>query len=425
MSPAVADKTKRPPLDLEGFEDWIIERGLRGLPIEEHLSGFCQRIYDAGFPMQRASMGLGTLHPRYGAHSFVWNQNTGAVENTPHERTSSERALYKQSPIFHMRENALLAYRSRLDKNEPLEFPILEELRTQGMTEYAAQIVPYDPNKISQTGLHTPSFSASHNMTTPLEGIFFSCATDDPEGFDDHQLDQVGRSLKYVALAVKSRLTYDVGNTVLETYLGADAGHRVLTGAIERGSVETIRAVIWLCDLRGFTEFADIVPRDELVGMLDDYLETMARPVHNNRGQILKFMGDGFLATFNLSELDDSAVCANALKAAAELRQGIHEINTQREAANKPIMDFGLALHLGEVLYGNIGASDRLDFTVVGPAVNEASRMEALCRPLKRRVLVSSTFFEKATACHDKLIPLGSHRLRGVTEPQDIYTLVR
>ena len=219
------------------------------------------------------------------------------------------------------------------------------------------------------------------------------------------------------------RSTYDVAHTVLETYLGGDAGRRVLTGAIERGSVETIRAVLWFCDLRGFTRVSDTLPREELVELLDDYLELMARPVHDNRGQILKFLGDGFLATFDLTALDGEAVCRNALKAATELRAAFPPFNAARKKAGKVVMDFGLSLHLGDVLYGNIGAAERLDFTVIGPAVNEASRIQSLCRALERDILISSAFHEAACECHGALTSLGFHSLRGVRQPQELFAL--
>ena len=395
---------------------------MRGLPIEQQLSGFCQRIYDSGFPMKRAQMGVDTLHPRYGAHTFVWRQATGAIEHTPRERAIVSHQVYLQSPVHYMRSRGHLALRRRLDSGNPDEFLLFPELRAEGLTEYAARIVPYDPEHAaavaSQSGI--TDYMAVRGKT--LDGIFFSCATDRVEGFDDRHLDQVVEVLPYVALAVKSRLTYDVASTVLETYLGRDAGHRVLTGRIERGSAEAIRAVIWFCDLRGFTRLTDTLPRDVLIKVLDDYLEAMAASVHANHGQILKFMGDGLLATFDLTARDEAAVCRDALKAAAELRSAIPAFNEERKAAGKPVMEFGLALHLGEVLYGNIGASDRLDFTVVGPAVNEASRIQALCRPLDRNVLISSAFREVAGS-PDELVALGFHALRGVREPQELFGL--
>jgi adenylate cyclase len=321
-----------------------------------------------------------------------------------------------------MRSRGLLALRRRLDTGDPDEFVLFPELRAEGLVDYAARLVPYDPSQVEALA---KGLGAAGDAVAPggaLDGIFFSCATDRPEGFDEGQLDQVVEALPYLALSVKSRLTYDVASTVLQTYLGRDAGHRVLTGAIERGSAEAIRAVIWFSDLRGFTKLTDSLPRDVLIATLNDYLEAMAAPVEAYNGQILKFMGDGMLATFDLAGRDDDAACRDALAAAAELRTAFPALNEARTAAGNPIMDFGLALHLGDVFYGNIGASERLDFTVVGPAVNEASRIQALCRSLDRNILISSTFRE--TAGSDLgLESLGFHALRGVREPQELFGL--
>ena len=182
-------------------------------------------------------------------------------------------------------------------------------------------------------------------------------------------------------------------------------------------------AVIWFCDLRGFSSVASRVPQEELVEILDAYLEAMARPVLDHRGQILKFLGDGFLATFDLAQRRRESVCVDALAAASQLLEYFPRFNAERRAAGKKTLEFGVALHLGEVLYGNIGASERLDFTVVGSAVNEASRIEGMCRPLQRKVLVSQTFHEAAVSCGGRLVSLGFHALRGIREPQELFTI--
>lgn len=409
MDAPKGDTDALPALDLDDMPNWLVEQGLKGLPLDEQFHGFCDRLHAAGFDAARASMGMGTLHPRYGAQTFVWRADQKEVETTMRDRATWQLDDFMQSPVYFMRTTGTPSLRRRLDTNEPLDFPILEELREQGMTDYAAQIVPY--GRIDEGDPDSAS------------GAFFSCATKRSGGFDDGHLRQVNDVLPYFGLAVKSRTTYDIATNVLSTYLGADAGHRVLTGAIDRGSVETIRAVLWFCDLRGFTRVSDRLPRDELVETLDDYLELMAAPVHANKGQILKFLGDGFLATFDLTKLDGEAVCQNALKAAAELRASFPPFNEARRKAGKAVMDFGLSLHLGDVLYGNIGAIDRLDFTVIGPAVNEVSRIQALCRPMERDVLISAAFHEVAQDSQDELISLGFHALRGVRQPQELFTL--
>ncbi len=409
------------PLDLTGCAEWLVERGLRGVPLDEQVDGFCRRVVAAGFPARRFSMIFATLHPRHGAHSYVWRPEGLAAETFPRRRSDAETEAYLRSPVRHLRSSGNVRLRRRLDTGGPDEFPLLADLRAAGMTDYVARLVRFD-----DTHVETPRLGAGveqAHLPEAMRGIFFSCATDVPEGFDERQLRQVDDLVPYLALAVKSRSTFDVAQTLLETYVGADAGRRVLTGEIDRHSVQRIQAVIWLCDLRGFSSVASRVRPEELVEILDTYLEAMARPVLDNRGQILKFMGDGFLATFDLSQRDREAVCVDAVKAAEQVLATFPAFNAERRAAGKSVLDFGIALHLGEVLYGNIGTAERLDFTVVGSAVNEASRIEGLCRPLRRRVLLSSAFHDAAVVCGGKMVSVGVHALRGIREPQELFTI--
>jgi len=409
----------RAPLELPGFAEWLVESGLRGLPLDQQVDGFCRRVVEAGFAARRFNMSLGTLHPRHGARSYVWRPSGLETEDFARRRSDEELQGYLASPIYYLRRTGEIALRRRLETSAPFDFPVLAELREAGMTDYAARIVRFDGGGAMPEDGHADLL----DRRNALQGIFFSCATDAPGGFDEGHLTQVSEALPYLALAVKSRSMYDVANTLLETYLGADAGRRVLTGEIDRHSVSSIQAVIWLCDLRGFSAVANRVGRDELVEILDTYLELMARPVIDNRGQILKFMGDGFLATFDLSQRDHRDVCVDAVKAAAQLVESFPQLNTERRAAGKSTLEFGVGMHLGEVVYGNIGAAERLDFTVVGSAVNEASRIEGMCRPLQRKVLMSNTFYEAAETCHGRMISLGFHALRGIREPQELFTI--
>jgi adenylate cyclase len=411
----------RPPLDLAGFPEWLVDRGLRGLPLEEQVDGFCRRVVEAGFAARRFNMLMGTLHPRHGARSYTWRPEGLTTGEFPRRRSDAESEAYLRSPIHHLRSLGEMRLRRRLDTEVPQEFPLLEELRDAGMTDYVARLVPFDVGDVP--ALRTEGAVVDLARPNPLQGIFFSAATDVPGGFDDGHLKQVADALPYLALAVKSRSTLDVARTLLETYLGADAGGHVLTGEIDRHSVQRIQAVIWFCDLRGFSGVASRVPQEELVEILDAYLEAMARPVLDHRGQILKFLGDGFLATFDLAQRLREAVCVDALAAASQLLEYFPRFNAERRAAGKQTLEFGVALHLGEVLYGNIGASERLDFTVVGSAVNEASRIEGMCRPLQRKVLVSQTFHEAAVSCGGRLVSVGLHALRGIREPQELFTI--
>ncbi|HVN34886.1 MAG TPA: adenylate/guanylate cyclase domain-containing protein [Casimicrobiaceae bacterium] len=408
------------PLDLPGFADWLVERGLRGLPLDEQVDGFCRRVVDAGFAARRFNMSLGTLHPRHGARSYLWRPSGLETEEFARRRSEEQLQGYYASPIYYLRRSGETELRRRLDAGAQLDFPVLSDLRDAGMTDYAARIVRFDSSSPKPEGSGALDVLDRRDA---LQGIFFSCATDAPGGFDEGHLAQVNAALPYLALAVKSRSMFDVASTLLETYLGADAGQRVLTGEIDRHSVHSINAVIWLCDLRGFSAVANRVQQQELVEILDTYLELMARPVIDNRGQILKFMGDGFLATFDLSQRDHRDVCVDAVKAASQLVETFPRLNAERRETGKSTLDFGVGMHLGEVVYGNIGAAERLDFTVVGSAVNEASRIEGMCRPLQRKVLMSNTFYEAAETCHGRMISLGFHALRGIREPRELFTI--
>ncbi len=225
-------------------------------------------------------------------------------------------------------------------------------------------------------------------------------------------------------MAIKSERNYGMARTLLEVYLGKDAERRVLSGDIERGMVRSISAVLWYCDLQGFTKIADTTPPDELIKLLNDYFENMVEPIHGAGGQVLKFMGDGLMAIFELNNSDNADVCRLALDTVEETRRRIAVVNDERLAAGRPVTDFYVAMHLGDVQYGNIGYKDRLDFTVIGPAVNEVSRIEAMCRPLDQEVIVSSAFSKTAEKCQDRLVSLGRYALRGVRRPEELFTLM-
>jgi adenylate cyclase len=184
-----------------------------------------------------------------------------------------------------------------------------------------------------------------------------------------------------------------------------------------------MRAVIVYTDLRGFTKTTNSVPREQLVDMVDEYFEAMLPPIVDHGGEILKFLGDGVLATFDLTDKPRDSVCGDALLAATGALQSVRDLNRRRAAEGKPVMDLDVALHLGDVLHGNVGARDRLDFTVIGPAVNEASRIETLCRKLGHNLLISDAFAAAASSCAHRLVPVGRHVLRGVRELQMLYTI--
>jgi len=208
--------------------------------------------------------------------------------------------------------------------------------------------------------------------------------------------------------------------TLLDTYVGRSAGRRVLDGVIKRGMSETIRAVVWACDLRGFTELSERLPNEELVVLLNDYFGAMTDAVARQGGEVLKFIGDALLAIFPLSEAEQETTAGRALAAASEAVATMRKLNEERDRAGRPLIRFGLALHVGEVLYGNIGGAERLDFTVIGQAVNLAFRIEGLTKELGRDVLLSR---EMATLCEEAVEPLGMFPLKGGSADQAIYAL--
>ena len=247
MNQVTSTSAPLPSLDLGDLPQRLIERGMLGLPVGEQISGFCRKVVDSGFPMKRVSMGMYTLHPRYGSQTFTWRPEMDGIEYIPRERSVLSGDVYLKSPVHHMRSNGLLEMRRRLDEDDAEDFALFSELRAEGLVDYAAHLVPYDPSQVQAIAQRIGDAGARGGTDVELNGIFFSCATDLPQGFDDGQLTEVFEALPYLAISVKSRLTYDVASTVLETYLGRDAGRRVLTGEIERGTAEAIRAGHLVC----------------------------------------------------------------------------------------------------------------------------------------------------------------------------------
>jgi adenylate cyclase len=231
--------------------------------------------------------------------------------------------------------------------------------------------------------------------------------------------------LQVFALSARSAATYATAQSVASTYLGKDAGQRVLDGDIDRGNASSMRAVIFFADLRGFTPLSEQLPGPALLSMLDDYLDAIACGVLQRGGEVLKFLGDGVLAVFEISEDDTECqvACQQSLAAGWDAFAAVDALNAARQAAGQPTMALDLALHIGDVLYGNVGAEGRLDFTVIGPAVNEASRIEAMCSSLDRNWLVSEDFYLLARQCSDVMEPMGRHQLRGLTGERALYSL--
>jgi adenylate cyclase len=395
---------------------WAVRQGLLGIGAAELFEGFCRRLALAGVRLWRASAAMRTLHPQWGGYSYTWRRDLNAIEPAQFERGDERRRVWLTSPFAFLVAQAQtrpgdadpwLHLRRRLTGPEAqLDFPVLEELADDGATDYFAQIVRFGPEGDASRGT----------------GIAYSFATDRREGFGEDDVTLLRAVLPALSLAMMAHAGHTIASGLLGAYLGDDAGRRIHAGAVERGSVERIHAVLWFADMRGFTKLADSTPGLEVIELLDEVFETLTAPLRSRGGQVLKFMGDGMLAIFPLPAETQAKTCRDAIEAAREAMHTLDGINRARAEAGKPIAEVDLALHIGEVLYGNVGAADRLDFTVIGPAVNEAARIETLCEPLGRKVLVSAEFAAAAGNCNG-LQPLGHHRLRGVREPRAIYGL--
>ena len=395
---------------------WVVREGIRGAGAAELFDGLCQRLVIAGVALWRAFVGMPTLHPQWGGYSYTWRRDLNAIEPAQFGRGYEYEQIVLKSPfgqLIRQMENTgqegepWLHLRRRLaGPDAKLDFSILEDLAAGGASDYFAAVVRFGAEG-----------DPSHGT-----GIGYSFATDRPEGFRDDEIVLLQAVLPAVSLAMMTHAGHRIASGLLGAYLGSDAGDRVHAGSVDRGSVVSVQAVLWYADIRGFTRIADTTPGLVVIDLINAIFETLTASLRPRGGQVLKFLGDGMLAIFPFVDTTRDATCSQALDAAAEAMAGLDRLNAARQGAGKPVAAVDLALHLGEVLYGNVGAVDRLDFTVVGPAVNEAARIEALCEPLGRKVLVSAELAAVASNRRN-LVPLGSHSLRGVREPREIYGL--
>ena len=375
---------------------WLMTEARQRTDACEFLDAFAQVLRAARVDVARITTGVPILHPQIFSFSGLWQLGKGTTERL-YRADASANAVMANSPIR-------LAYEGkgpvRFDLTAPPqagEFDILRELRGEGHTDYVVHSVPFA--------------DGSHKA--------LSFATKRAGGFDDREVALFAAVIPAVAFNLEVQALRRTARTLLDTYVGRQSGGRVLEGQIQRGTGETIRAVIWLCDLRGFTSLSETLPRDALIDLLNCYFGPMCDAVAAQGGEVLKFIGDAMLAIFPISQGEDAAqTCAAALKAAERAQSALAEENGRRGNEGLPKIEYGLALHVGDVMYGNIGSDTRLDFTVIGPAVNLTARIESMCRQLGRSLLLSSDFV--ATGGLDAK-SLGRHPLKGVAIDEEIF----
>ncbi len=391
--------------------NWLVSRGLAGAEKEELLDGYCTRLIDMGVPLMRFHAAQSALHPVYGGTGYSWYQGRGG-DYQKFEYSEDVSEDWQKSPLFAiLNDDVEVVHERMVDQNEPSRFPLINELRENGATEYYARGVTFD----------VPTHNAPRDAKKAVDGVLLSWTSNAPDGFRDGDLELINTALPHLGLALKSASNARVSEDLMRVYLGREAGRRVLSGEIRRGSLQQIDAVIWNFDLEGFTSLSEELPGSEIIDMLNDYLAVAVGVVHDNDGNILKFMGDGLMAMFDVGEIDEDARAA--LKAVPVLQERITLLNEERSAAGLPVANFTLALHAGEILYGNIGSESRLDFTVIGPAVNQTARIAGMHRSLGQRILISDDVAQAAMPCSQDLISVGRYMLRGVPEPKELFTV--
>ena len=394
---------------IAAISQWVVLQGIAGASETELLDGFCERCCAAGLPLSRSLALIDTLHPTFEGRAFRWRGDGIAIDpRLEYGRSDVGEAAerWRRTSFFHMLQTGVDELALRLDVDPPPDFYGLDELIAEGQTQSLALLYRF----------------AETAIIGEMDSVYTHWTTRQPDGFSAPEAAALRRLVPPLALAMKSASLARIAETLAEVYLGRDAGRRVLKGEIQRGVADRIGAVLWFSDLHHYTTIADGSAPDEVIPFLNDYAEAVISAIHEAGGDVLKLIGDGILAIFKAD--DPGHACRCALNAEALLRRRLAALNARRGEEGRPVTFAYLGLHIGDVFYGNIGSEERLDFTVVGPAVNEVSRIASMCRSIDQQILVSAAF---ATATPEPeraaLVSVGRYALRGVGRAQELFTL--
>jgi adenylate cyclase len=379
--------------------DWLLREGRLNADPVALVDGLAAQLLRAGAPLWRLRLGFFTIHPQVAAWAYVWKRGeTTQVERYPHGVRQS--AAFIGSPAQRMMDSGA-PVRYRLDALAGADHRLLHELAAEGGTDYLLL-----PLRFSD---------GSRNV--------FAVATDIARGFGAHDLANFEQLSHALGAALEAAATHRIAETLLDTYVGHRSGRRILSGQIQRGASDVIEAAIWYADLRDFTALSETLPSARLIEMLNAYFELVAQAVTPRGGEILRFMGDAMLILFPADQKGQlGAACAAAMDAALDAFSRAETINQRRRLEGCPEIRFGVGLNAGQVVYGNVGAPDRLDFTVIGPAVNRAARLESMTKDLGVPLLMTGTF---AAALGRPARSLGAHRMRGLEEPVEVFVLAQ
>ena len=389
--------------------NWLVGQGLTGLPENDLLRGFCERCRADGIDLSRGLVFIDTLHPIFEGRGFRWNDTeTNESDSFEYGPTGEGDAAqtWRRSTFFHMLEHGHDEMRIDLAECASLDFSMIDELAAKGHKHFVAFV-----HRFGEAG-----------TIGQMDCVYSYWVTRQDTGFGEQGLSALRDLVPLLGLAIKSAAQVDIARTLGRVYLGRDASEQVLRGRISRGVTERINAVLWFSDLRGSTAISESIAPDEIIPFLNDYAQAAIDAVHEAGGDVLKLIGDGVLAMFTGTDIGNAERAA--LRAEHRFRRNMKAINARRSAEGRPTTTAYVGLHVGEVFYGNIGSEDRLDFTVVGPAVNEVSRIASMCRSVDRELLASADFRAGLDAPGRRyLVSTGRFALRGIGRAQDLYTL--
>ena len=389
--------------------NWLVSQGLEGLPETDLIRGFCERCRAEGLDLSRAMVFIDTLHPIFEGRGFRWN-DTATNESDVFEYGSTEQGdnaqNWRRSVFYHMLENGQQELALDLVEGAAQKFGMIDELAAKGHKHFVSYV-----HQFGEAG-----------TMGQMDCVYSYWTTRRDEGFGAQQMAALRDLVPVLGLAIKTAAQADITKTLGRVYLGRDAAEQVLRGRIARGVTERIDAVLWFSDLRGSTAISESIDPGEIIPFLNDYAQASIDAIHDAGGEVLKLIGDGVLAMFTHENM--ASAKRAALRAEHRFRRNMRALTARRVAESRPVTTAHVGLHVGEVFYGNIGSDDRLDFTVVGPAVNEVSRIASMCRSVDRELLMSSAFRAGLDATgRNYLVSTGRFALRGIGRAQDLYTL--
>jgi adenylate cyclase len=382
---------------MDKVADWLTRSSLAGDDLETMVRGFCERLVAAGAPIIRVHLTFSMLHPLYDALGFTWERGKGMeVESYRRRAVGPPPERFLRSPYYQLLSNNLDHLRRRIDPDGPSEFPVFDDLKELGATDYLAFV---------------HSFGGNSN-----QGMMGSWATDSAGGFSEAMIGTLLRLQNHLAVASKMAVLSKLADNMLTTYLGGDAGKRVLNGQIRRGEGETIRAALVMADMRGSTKLAETAGREAYIETLNEFFDAIAAPFNRDGGQILAFLGDGFLAVYPCERhrAPSEAACRAALAASFKATAKMAALNARRIKDGQVEIGYGIGLHVGNVMFGNVGLSDRLTFSAFGSAVNEVQRLQNLTKKYPNRLIASKEFATYRGG--DGWVILGREKLAGVKQ---------